>query len=554
MKSSLLASTLLLWACTVPQPTALDAFPADLLAMVSVSMEPWERLGSDMEAQRVLEIPSMREFTEIYANLEEEANAKSLGLVYAFQNELQQSRLFLGVPAGFGEEKRLFLALELPSSDASSPLLQYLEGNAERGQMAGREFHYWEDRTLVWTRQGNLVLALGRPQAKSADLAAFASDTALLVHRLSSPPSSFSGLPSLQALREETPSADALLTIWMPTDAWTWEVLESFMDEEIPEEVPALLSALGMNSIQGLAWSLAMDGNLFRDTGVVHGEALWPTIFSPTAAREADLLAAFAALPEDTSWASLQCLNWAGTAQWLADVALAIAALAGDDGEAQDVIENALQDSVAITAQLRPLFVLAGRLEDLWSGGTGGAWIPARDGAALTKALNVVPEEFRDLLASGYPVTEAGDRIKIAIQGDRLVFAESSAEEETVPLGETSAFQVGLMTRIHQLSGGEPLLSLSFLSPEFLALAMDQLQREGDELFNDSDSALRFSSLPTFDAMVSLVSPGVSVSVRTPQGLRWRGTTPFGYYATTLLGAVPLMMRSMRVAQEEEMF
>ncbi len=536
-----LLTALLLCAPALPAqepPTALDFLPADATVVFEASREPWSRLGKRTRLHAVLGMEGVQESLEPMIDAlsgfdRETAN----GFGAATWNALAYSRLWATFPLSEIKEARMVLAMDLGPGAVLDLGAAFPEASTVTAQ--GVEF-LTVPGLGAFRMEGRVLLA-------TLDLDSSADDPCLaeaeyLAGRVLAGRAGAGGLgdlPGLQRLRREISSPDDVLALYLPAEALDFErLLATFPDEGL-EEPFAFMETLGLHRLEGIGWTVSIDGPDLRDRSLVLLPGIGGPIWSPELAAAADLPGRAAGLPGDTAVARMAVMDLGGAMSELLRLGSEVAALEGQAWPPEGM-EGYFATAQEVADALGPVMGTVLRAEELWSAFEdrslmiGEVWVDIEEPMALDAAMQELPEEVLRLLRQGTHFQ--GKKFAYQVRGDRLMLVESALDPTDSRLDGTRGYAEATARYAEELASGG-IVVLDYAGPEATATLVQRLRELGEDFGDPAAGLPDVRRLPGFDELVNQVGPMFGIWRLRPDGIEADYRSGLGYSATSLIGS-----------------
>jgi len=527
------------------QESATDFLPADSLLVAEISAEPIARLGDQTIVAQLFQQEGLSQLVSpIQTEVENGLAMASSQMGFDLTSLLMGSRMYLAVPqaALFEEDGQITFAAELAADIAQGVNVADMLNNFGQGA-------WWQSgRILVGTVHTQEMDGIERRMEAGMQSGTFEAsplrqgDLMYLqgLVRGGLEGVGLSAQPIWTGMTNGVRDGNQMLSVWMRMDIIWQGLLSGELGESFEPEMGAVLTELGVTKLQGVGYSMGISGSMIEDHIVMHGEGFAASL-APQAMLEAvNLPALVGILPHDTMRAQASAINFNAIADMI-QRAVEMAAEAGREeipAEAEPII-------AAVDRGLRavgPVVVAAQRTADIDNGGTGDFWMQVRDAAALNEVLDMIPAEVWDGVKAGMAMSGMPELV-VETQGQRFVVTESSAQPSTVMLSTQAEFQptVDYLKRFPTSN----VMAIEFIHRDLIVEGLSFIRSEGDGwlgMIGEMPEGMTTKILPQRAVLESVLRPATSVATIDGNGLRIHTRSPFGWFPTSMLVAVPQMV------------
>ncbi|RMH01096.1 MAG: hypothetical protein D6702_12330 [Planctomycetota bacterium] len=530
-----------------PVPDPLRLLPADCLIAAVTDPGPWRRHGAGTEAAALLGHEGLRRFLD------------RLIPDRRWLESASRHRLVVGIGWSDLRAGRLLLILEPPggsSGDSPPPDLSFLGAEERSVEVDGVQVHLaaggaWcrdDRRTLVLFRLDHLagIFSMVRGAEAGGETAAAAEEgAAWLARRLraarAGEEGTLAGLPSIRGLRAALAGDEDLLRIWVPFENWSMDALGDllgFDPDAMPFDMAEILEPYGFGQMEGVGWTVSVDGRLLHDRVLVLGDRPMARFYGRPFAGD-EVLGRFDALPGDTTMATITRFSPVGMVEAITESLDRIFPALGVDWR-QDLpvdLGSWLDHAERIAAALGEEVTMVQRAEDLWEHRNGALWFEPPDLEAFQEALAAVPPEILALARQGMDAGPGGYRFALDVRDGRVYLATGLAEDEADGrLGEQRPWRRLRPWVAARLAAGG-VNAVGYVGPEVIAEGLDLLRRDGlpPELSFLLPEGADLSLLPDFDFVASRLGGSATVTSFNQDGLMIESVGPFGYLGAVFL-------------------
>jgi hypothetical protein len=529
---------------------AVDYLPADTIFCLELSAEPFDRLGAEtIMAQMFAKSDLAEAITPFQNQLQQGMDGLSAQLGFDLPSLLMSSRFYLGIPRSMAMNQGGQLVLAADLDPAIAEAVNFAEmlnqsgfgawwqtGDVLLGVMSDPEFEQVFDQHAPMAEAPGQMSAF---QAKDLDYL-----KQLIRNQIENPAATLAGVPSWKAMTERMRNGDEVFGAWLMAETMDREFFQTILGEEFPKEADAVLALLGIHKIRGMSWSSRLAGAMVEDRMMIYGPGFGQSIFPAEMLELVNLPELLKMLPHDSARAQMMAADFGAMGEILVAMIEVITELEGSPPppEAEQIFDVVL----GALAEIGPVTTGNTRMEDFDRNLPGDVWVQVRHADKLQQALDMIPDGLRESLENGLAFGAGAPTIKLAIQGNRLVLFESSAEPSTESLRAQAAY-LPIDNWVQQFDPST-VAGFDFVHPEVLVQGLNVLRTDGDDILRAleaPDFPLKFADLPSEAVTRGLMQPMATVSIADAQGLYMECRSPFGIFESSMLIAMPQLVEMM---------
>jgi hypothetical protein len=524
------------------QPVAADYFPADTLAVVEFSLEPWDRLRKKTIAYDILsEGRILRTAADSLQRVLSDGHPLPKG--YDIRQLASSTRFYAGVAGKslpVGTVVIGFDALSLNAA-ASDPTVLL------------------DAHEVPWRRIGTSVVAI------FAIPGTYVPNEIQIEHILDQMKARGEGKldeatladsPSWQKLRSRLNAPDRVFGLWVPGESWSSAnflrllpmdaVGEFSSDETLTAVLNQFTSKFELEKVVGFAFSSRVAPPFIEEEALVLGEGTLFDLAGPVPAA-GFLMEQLAECDGDVGTASVSQNNLPLIGKLMASIVNELVGVFVTDSSDMDDYESEfkpmLYQASDLLQNLGPLVILEATVESAVKEELDRVRIEVKNRAPLEAAWMALDETIKGLLP--FALLEAG------VSADDMHLADDfwTYERRETLTGVRTLSQnpdfLPLARRLKKASGGLPIVRVEYFSKESQAISLKEsllLAEEGAEVVGIRLGA-GFSKLVSRSDFESKLAPAGVVTMQTENGWLTRMHTPMGILLLVITQSMPNSLR-----------
>jgi hypothetical protein len=536
----------------LPQPQqqmeAVDYFPADTLAVIEFSLEPWDRLRKQTIAHPILrELRILRTFSDQWElELAESGNDPE----YDSRQLLGQSRIYVGVSGSLLSKGSLLIGIDLYDESIRPGVEKLMKGiSKEPYRKAGDSY-----LAIVpigskgkLSNEENLELLDELISVATPQTSADGGEAAI--------PYTLTQQDSWIQMHQELSSKDRMIGVWIASEPWLdghGSAITDLVAAEVGSSAQAdmamkmVVDMMGLKQFRGLAYSLEVAPPFIQERGVLFGSGPIMDIYHPYSDDADECWDRLENCDGDSISSLVGGVNIGPFARRLFDqVTLMMGQMGYADVQSNPDFDYYVTPMLDFCDAMGPGVVSQISLERLETTAQAETFIAVNDMDKAKDAIRAMAPKILSGMELG--LASAGSGFSVDWVKDGFVLMNDPDLDGKSKLKDQPDFKATLPA-MKKISGDTAPLFASYISPEYDAYFLSQLEYLAGTIADSTGQELLvdFSKLSDVSKNLQRMHPGFSVWTKQPGKILLQTQSTFG----TMPASSIVMLRAFQEQME----
>lgn len=550
-----IATSLASLPSALPQPLqqmeAVDYFPADTLAVVEFSLEPWDRLRKETIAHPILrELRILRTFSD-QLDLELEGNGNEPE--FDPRQFFGQSRFYLGVSASLLSKGYLLLGIDIYDDSLRSGVEKLMKGISEKPyRKAGGSY-----LAIVpigskgkLSNEENLDLLDELIAAATPKTSADGGEAAI--------PYTLTQQDSWIQMHKELRSPDRMFGVWIASEPWMdghGSVITDMVAAEVGSSAQAdmamkmVVDMMGLKQFRGLAYSLEVAPPFIQERAVMLGSGPLMDLYQPYSDDASECWDRLENCDGNSISSLVGGVNIGPFARRLFDEVIRMMGQMGYvDVPSNPDFEYYVNPMLDFCDAMGPGVVTQISLERLETTAQAETFIAINDMDKAKDAIRAMAPEIISGMELG--LASAGAGFSVDWVKDGFLLMNDPDLDGKTKLKDQPEFKATLAA-MKKISGDSAPLFVTYISPEYDAYFLSQLEYLAGTIADATGMELLvdFSKLSDVSKNLPRMHPGFSVWTQQPGKILLQTQSTFGTMPASSIIMIRAFQQQMEAGQ-----